>query len=316
MSNNLFVSISPHIHTKESIPRIMWIVFASLLPSGLIGVFVFGLRVLWIVTIAVITAVFTELAIQAARKKAITIYDGSAALTGLLLAFNLPASVPLWLVATGAVIAIAIAKQAFGGLGRNIFNPALVGRAFLMTAWPKYMTSFPKPFSYDGITSATPLAMIKEAKAGGIWDLGISYWDLFIGNRGGCIGEVSIVALVLGALYLLYRGYISYHIPLSFISSLGILSWVFGREGLFKGDLLFSILTGGLILGAFFMATDYVTSPLTKKGKVIFGIGCGIITFCIRRWGGYPEGVSYAILLMNAFVPLIDRFFVANRYGR
>jgi electron transport complex protein RnfD len=195
-------------------------------------------------------------------------------------------------------------------LGQNIFNPALAGRVFLMASWPKYMTTFTKPL-YDAVTSATPLALIKEGKV----LENLSYWDLFLGKRGGCIGEVCILALIVGALFLLYKGYISWHIPVTYIASVGLLTYIFGLKGLFSGDWLFHILTGGLILGAFFMATDYVTSPLTRKGQIIFGIGCGLITAIIRLWGGYPEGVSYAILMMNAATPIIDRYTRNRIYG-
>jgi electron transport complex protein RnfD len=258
----------------------------------------------------------TEAFIQKARGLKVTVSDGSALMTGLLVAYNLPAHCPLWVAVAGSIFAIAIAKQAFGGLGRNIFNPALAGRAFLMAAWPKYMTTFTKPFVYDAVTQATPLSLIKEGKASGIADLGISYWDLFIGNRGGSLGEVCILALVLGAAYLLCKGIISWHTPVSFIATVAVFMWAFGSpEGFFGGDALLQVLSGGLILGAFFMATDYVTSPVTKKGQVIFGICCGLLTGVIRRWGGYPEGVCYSILIMNAAAPLVDRFVQKRRYG-
>ena len=237
--------------------------------------------------------------------------DGSAFLTGLLLAYNLPAHVPFWLPIVGSFFAIAIGKQVFGGLGQNIFNPALVGRVFLMASWPKYMTTFTKPLNYDALTCATPLALIKEGKALET----ISYLDLFLGKRGGCIGEVCILALLVGALFLIYKGYICWHIPLTYLATVGVFTYIFGQGGLFSGDWLFHILSGGLILGAFFMATDYVTSPLTRKGQIIFGIGCGLITVVIRLWGGYPEGVSYAILMMNGATPIIDRFTKNRIYG-
>jgi electron transport complex protein RnfD len=237
--------------------------------------------------------------------------DGSAVITGILLAYNLPSNVPLWLPIVGSVFAIAIGKQVFGGLGQNIFNPALVGRVFLMASWPKYMTTFVKPFSYDAVTSATPLAALKEGK---ILEH-ISYLDLFLGKRGGCIGEVCILALLIGAAILLYKGYISWHIPVTYIFTTALLTYIFGAKQLFHGDWLFHILSGGLILGAFFMATDYVATPLTAKGQIIFGAGCGLLTAIIRLWGGYPEGVSYAILMMNAATPFIDRYTKNRIYG-
>lgn len=311
MRDNLLVSSSPHLHKKESVKMIMWLVTLSLVPSGLAGIFIFGLGALWVMALAVAAAVITEFALQAVTRRKITVLDGSAVLTGLLLAYNLPADVPFWLPVVGAVFSIAIGKQVFGGLGQNIFNPALVGRVFLMASWPKYMTTFVKPMSYDAVTSATPLAALTEGKA----LENISYLDLFLGNRPGCIGEVCILALLIGAAFLLLRKYISWHIPFSYIFTTGLLSYVFGAKTLFAGDWISHILSGGLILGAFFMATDYVTSPLTYKGQLVFGIGCGLITVVIRLWGGYPEGVSYAILIMNAATPMIDRYTRPRIYG-
>jgi electron transport complex protein RnfD len=307
--NKLIVSISPHLHKDESVSKIMWLVALSLIPAGVAGVFIFGLSALWVIILGVVSALLAELVLQALTKRKITLLDGSAFITGLLLAYNLPPKVPFWLPIIGSFFAIAIGKQAFGGLGQNIFNPALAGRVFLMASWPKYMTTFNKPF--DAITSATPLALIKEGKA----LENISYLNLFLGKRGGCIGEVCILALVLGALFLLLKGYISWHIPFTYIFSVGLFTYIFGQKGLFTGDWLFHLLSGGLILGAFFMATDYVTSPLTRRGQIIFGIGCGLITAVIRVFGGYPEGASYAILMMNAATPIIDRYTKTRVYG-
>lgn len=313
--NNLIVSVSPHLHKRETIAWIMWMVFFSLIPSGLMGVYWFGARSLWLIIISILSAVLTEFAILSLRRKKITVSDGSAALTGLLLAYNLPPSVPFWIPMVGSFFAVAIAKQAFAGLGRNIFNPALAGRAFLLLSWPKHMTAFLKPFSNpDAVTSATALVQFKEAGLN-LSGEGLNYLDLFLGKRAGCIGEVAIFALLIGAIILLILKIISWHIPLSYILLLGILSWLFPKQGFAKGDPLFAILSGGIVLGAFFMATDYVTSPLMRKGQIIFGSGCGLITFIIRRWGGYPEGVSFSILIMNAFVPLIDRFTLPRVYG-
>ncbi len=311
MQNRLIISISPHLHKDESISKIMWMVVVSLIPAGLAGVFIFGISALWVILLAIVSAIISEGILQALTKKRITILDGSAVLTGLLLAYNLPAHVPFWLPIVGSVFAIAIGKQVFGGIGQNIFNPALVGRVFLMASWPKYMTTFTKALNYDAVTSATPLALLKEGK----FIEHISYLDLFLGKRGGCIGEVCILALLLGAFFLFIRGYISWHIPITYIFSAGLFTYIFGAKGLFSGDWLFHVLTGGLILGAFFMATDYVTSPLTRKGQIVFGIGCGIITAVIRLWGGYPEGASYAILMMNAATPIIDRYTKNRIYG-
>lgn len=311
MINNFIVSGSPHIHKPASIRRIMWTVVISLIPALIAGVLIFGLNALWVTLAATIAAVLTELTFGILTKRKITILDGSAVITGILLAFNLPSGVPLWLPIVGAVFSIAIGKQVFGGLGQNIFNPALVGRVFLMASWPKYMTTFTRPFSYDAITSATPLAALKEGK---ILEH-LSYLDLFLGKHGGCIGEVCILALLIGAALLLIKGYISWHIPATYIFTTAIFTYIFGAAQLFHGDWLFQVLSGGLILGAFFMATDYVATPLTAKGQIIFGAGCGLLTAVIRIWGGYPEGVSYAILMMNAATPLIDRFTKNRIYG-
>lgn len=320
--NKLNVSFSPHLHKNESASKIMWTVFLSLIPAGVAAIFIFGLCALWIIFLGVTSAMFTEALLQYVSKKKITIFDGSAALTGLLLSYNLPANSPWWLTVVGSFFAIAIGKQIFGGLGQNIFNPALVGRIFLMACWPQYMTKFMQPinsgegffkiFNYDAISSATPLMLVKEGKS----LANISYWDLFLGKHGGCIGEVCVLALLVGALVLLLKRYISWHIPILYIATVGVFSWLFGKNGLMSGDWLFAILSGGLILGAFFMATDYVTSPLTRKGQIIFGIGCGILTSAIRLWGGYPEGVSYAIVIMNAATPIIDRYTRNRIFGK
>lgn len=311
MKSNLIVSSSPHIHKKESISRIMWTVAVSLIPAGAAGVIIFGLSALWVTLVAVIAAVSTEWVFGVFTKRKITVLDGSAVITGILLAYNLPSGVPLWLPIAGAVFSVAIGKQVFGGLGQNIFNPALVGRVFLMASWPKYMTTFSRPFSLDALACATPLAILKEGK---ILEH-ISYLDLFLGKRGGCIGEVCILALLIGAAILLIRGYITWHIPVTYILTTAVFTYVFGASQLFHGDWLLHILSGGLILGAFFMATDYVATPLTAKGQIIFGAGCGLLTAVIRLWGGYPEGASYAILMMNAATPFIDRYTRNRIYG-
>ena len=315
MQGKLEVGFAPHIHSRESVAKVMWQVFFSLIPAGLAGVYIFGLPALRVILISVLSCVITEALIQRLRHKKITLGDGSAALTGLLLAYNLSSSVPFWIPLVGGFFAVAICKQVFGGLGANIFNPALAARAFLLASWPKQMTNFVRPWTLDAISSATPLAMLKEGKALALSDMGLSYWDLFFGRRSGCLGEVCVLALALGALYLLWKRYIWGQAPAGFIVTLGALSWVFGAKGYFQGDFLFSILSGGVILGAFFMATDYVTTPLTKKGQLVFGAGCGALAFVIRGFGGYPEGVSYSILIMNAVTPLIDRYVRPRRYG-
>lgn len=311
MRDKFIVNNSPHLHKDESVSKIMWMVALSLIPAGLAGVFIFGKQALWVIVLGVVSAVAAEWVLQAATKRKITALDGSAVITGLLLAYNLPAYVPWWIPVIGSIFSIAIGKQVFGGLGQNIFNPALAGRVFLMASWPKYMTSFTRPLNYDAITSATPLAALKEGKV----LESISYLDLFLGKRGGCIGEVCILALLLGAAFLFWKRYISWHIPLIYIFTTGAFTYIFGSQGLFSGDWLFHVLSGGLILGAFFMATDYVTSPLTRRGQIVFGVGCGVLTAVIRLWGGYPEGVSYAILMMNAATPLIDRYTKNRVYG-
>jgi len=322
MINRLNVSVSPHIHNDQATSKIMWWVALSLIPAGVAGVYIFGSRAFWVITISIVTALLTEFLWNIVTKKKVTIFDGSAFLTGLLLAYNLPANVPFWLPPAGTVFSIIIGKQVFGGLGQNIFNPALVGRVFLMASWPSYMTTFTsppkflawgltKPMAYDAVTSATPLAALKEGKFIGH----LSYLDLFLGNRGGCIGEVCIIALLLGAAILLIKGYISWHIPVTYIFTTGVFTYVFAGKQLFAGDWLLHILSGGLILGAFFMATDYVATPLTRKGQIIFGVGCGLLTGVIRVWGGYPEGVAYSILMMNAATPFIDRYTKSRVYG-
>jgi len=313
MKDNLIVDSAPHLHKGESTAKIMWVVVASLIPAGLAGVFIFGATALGVIVLAVTSALFTEVILDILTKRKITVLDGSAMITGILLAYNLPPKAPFWLPIIGSFVAISIGKHIFGGLGQNIFNPALVGRVFLMASWPKYMTTWLNPrWQVDTISSATPLAILKEGKLAEK----ISNINLFLGNRAGCIGEVCILALLLGALFLFWKGYISWHIPITYIATVGIFTYVFSPGGFFRGEWLFHILSGGLILGAFFMATDYVTSPLTRKGQIVFGVGCGLLTAIIRLWGGYPEGVSYAILMMNAAVPIIDRYSKNRVYGR
>lgn len=296
----------------------MWSVNLSLIPAAALAIYFFGIRALWIMIVGVLSAVATEAIIQKIFKQEVTIKDGSAFLTGLLLSFNLSSAVPLWIPAVGSFVAIAIAKLAFGGLGCNIFNPALIGRAFLLAAWPVEMTTWLSPFTAK--TTATPLGIMKlEGSQALIQAYGGSmnkvYGNLFIGNVGGCLGEVSALALLIGASYLIYRKYINWQLPISYIGTVAIFSWIFGGETFFTGDPLFHILSGGLILGAFFMATDMVTCPLTVKGQIVFGIGAGIILSVIRIYGGYPEGCSYSILIMNAATPLIDRYIKPKKYG-
>ncbi len=311
MSKQLVITSSPHIRDKETISRIMWWVVISLIPAGISAVWVFGLPALYLIVACVVSAVLTELACQKVMGRPVRIGDGSAVITGLLLAYNVSAGLPLWMAVLGSVFAIAIGKQVFGGLGRNIFNPALVGRAFLMASFPAYMTRFYVWKDGALVSQATPLTVVKM---GGV--PAVTYKTLFLGNYAGCIGETSVLALLIGALILLWRGYISLHTPLSYIGTVALMTWIFGgKAGWFSGDWLFHILSGGLMLGAWFMATDMVTSPITKKGQVAFGIGCGLITSILRLWGGLPEGVSYSILIMNAFVPYLDNLFRPRRLG-
>lgn len=335
----LYVSSSPHVRQDISIERIMYSVIAALCPALIASVYFFGARVLWLTLLAVASAVCTEWMIVKLRRRPVTIWDGSALLTGLLLTFNLPPGVSWWIPVVGAFFAIAIGKQVFGGLGYNPLNPALLGRAFLLASWPVQMTTkwlAPRGGTLSGldaVTSATPLAWMKEShrilSAPGtfpvekvteatdlIAQLAASYGGLFWGRVGGCIGETSVIFLLIGAAYLLYKGYIGWRIPFGYIATVALLTWMLGGPGgLFTGHLLFHVMAGGLILGAFYMATDMVTSPVTPKGKLLFGIGCGVLTTLIRLVGGYPEGVSYSILLMNITVPLLDKYTRPKIFG-
>lgn len=321
------VSAPPFIKTGETTHCLMFDVVIASLPILLSSLYVFGPYVILILFLSVFSAVATEAVIQMIKApefryrpflynllthEKITIMDGSALVTGLLLAFNLPPNVPFWLPMVGGVVAISLGKQIFGGLGHNIFNPALFARVFLLAAWPAHMTSFVSPFDWDmyfnqlslsphswmidAVSGATPLTVAKGQ--GGI----PSYVDLITGKIGGCIGETSAIAILIGAAYLLYKGTITWHIPIPYLGTVAVISALLGK------DPIFHLFSGGLMLGAFFMATDVVTSPVTKWGRVVFGIGCGMITILIRLYGSYPEGVSYSILLMNACTPLIDRF--------
>ncbi len=317
LKQQLLGSTAPHIRTKQSTQEIMWSVSLSLTPVLAFSIYHFGLSALYITFISILSCVAVEAICLKLRGKPISaVYDGSAVLTGILLAFNLPPTVPFWLPIIGAMVAIGIAKQAFGGLGYNIFNPAIAGRCFLLTAWPVEMTSW----QVHGVTSATPLAIFKEqgmhqliSQFNSVPEL---YWNLITGTIGGCIGETSAVLLTIGAIYLLYKKIISWHIPVTYIASLFVLGYFFaGKDSFCSGDPFFYIFSGGVFLGAFYMATDMVTSPLTKKGKILFGFGCGLFTFLIRKFGTYPEGVSYSILLMNTATPIIDRYLVPKKFG-
>jgi electron transport complex protein RnfD len=300
------VSSSPHIKSNDSVQGIMRDVIIALLPATFAGIYFFGMQAFLVTLVSVLSCIAAEALWQKLTHRKITIGDLSAVVTGLLIAFNLPAAVPLWLPAIGGFFAIIIVKQFFGGIGQNIMNPALAARAFLLASWPVHMTNF----TVDGVSAATALSILK----GGEGELP-SLINLFIGNAGGCIGETSVIALVLGAAYLLYKKIISWHIPVTYIGSVFILTFILGRNGLMTGNALYEILAGGLFLGAFFMATDYTTSPMAKSGQLIFGIGCGILTTIIRLYGGYAEGVSYSILIMSLFVPFIDKFTALRIFG-
>ena len=325
MDKKLLLTSSPHVHCGESIPIVMYNVIIALMPATLVGIYVFGFPALKIVLVASIFAVLTEYIWQKIFNRKVSAFDGSALITGLLLALNLPAACPWWVAALGSVIAIIVGKQVFGGLGYNPFNPALVARVFLLISFPVQMTKWVKPvlsqsfLSPDIITEATPLGLVKEEVMlhGKIISAkSLSMFDLFVGNIGGCIGEVSALALIAGGLYLIYRGYVRWQIPVYFIATVFFITgimWLINPEHYINP--FYHIFSGGLMLGAFFMATDMVTSPIYEKGMIVFGIGCGLLTAVIRLWGGYPEGVSFAILLMNACVPLIDRYFKPKKFG-
>lgn len=345
MDGRLLVSSSPHIREDVSVPKVMYGVVIALVPALIGSVYFYGMRALFLTALACVAGLATEAVIQRARRVPVTIRDGSALVTGILLAFNLPPGVPWWIPVVGSVFAIAIGKQVFGGLGYNPLNPALLGRAFLLASWPVHMTTTWLPArggtlsgigmqGIDAVTQATPLAVLRKVSdiiadpastthqivqaREVLTDLGSvdSMLNLFVGRVGGCIGETSVLLLLIGAVYLLYRHFIDWRIPAAYVGTVAVLAWmVAGPDGLFTGNALFHVLSGGLILGAFYMATDMVTSPVSPRGMIIFGVGCGILTTIIRTVGGYPEGVSYSILLMNVATPLIDRHTRPKIFG-
>jgi electron transport complex protein RnfD len=310
------VASSPHVTGSESISKIMWTVSACLAPAALAGVYIFGPRALIVIILGILGAVGSEYAWQKLTKRKITISDGSAFLTGLLLAMNLPPGSAWWMPLIGSAFAIIVAKQFFGGLGMNIFNPALVARGFMLASWPQEMTTWASPvlgFSFDLTTSATPLDMVKQGRVEMFQkefpNMGVMLNKLLWGVQGGCIGETCAILLILGGAFLIFKKYIDWQIPAAYVGTLALFVLAFGagKCGLdHTATVLFHMFSGGLMLGAFFMATDYVTCPATLKGRVIFAVGCGLLTGIIRLWGGYPEGVCYSILIMNAFTPLID----------
>ncbi len=312
------VSSSPHLRTGVNTQVIMREVFIALMPAAIAGIVFFGMQAALIILVSVVTAVVSEALAQKALGRPVTVSDGSAAVAGLLFALVLPPTVDLWLPVVGAFLMIVIGKQLFGGLGHNPFNPAHVGRAILLASWPVAMTTWVWPRfgsletavvgeaarqGLDALSGATPLALMRYH------GIRVSNEALFLGNISGSIGETSVLALLIGAAFLLYRGHITWHAPVSFMGTVAVLMAVMGQ------DPVFHLMAGGLVIGAFFMATDYVTSPMTAKGQIIFGIGCGVLTALIRTYGGYPEGVCYAILIMNAVTPLIDKYVKPKRFG-
>lgn len=327
----LLVTTSPHIQSGLSASRVMWDVNLAMLPALVMAIHNFGLRAALVIGLSVAGAVAAEFLIQKfLLQKPSTLSDGSAVVTGILLAFCVPAALPLWVAFVGGFVAIALGKQAYGGLGQNIFNPAHVARAVLLASWPVYMTTWLKPGIADAVTTATPLGLLKEtardaqlmgkitAEGGNLISyvmqkLQITFSDLFLGiNFSGSLGETSKLALIIGGIYLLIRGHISWHGPVAMTATVFTGAFIVGGS---LNYALFHLLTGGLIIGALFMITDMVTSPMTNKGHLLFGFGCGAITLLIRLKGGYPEGVCYSILIMNAFVPLIDKFMIPKRFG-
>ncbi len=317
------VSVSPHIRDDETISHIMWQVNAALLPAALFAIWWFGIPALVNMLVGVAFAVLGEYLWQKGMHQPITAFDGSACITGLLLAMSMSPLLPPYMVAIGSLLAIVVAKQSMGGLGFNIFNPAHIGRAAIMVSWPVAMTTWTKMADasggVDAMTSATPLNILKMqgydalvATFGSQSDL---YWNLFIGTRNGSLGETSTLLLLLGGLYLIWKGYVNWQVPVTMIATVAVLTWIFGPAGLFTGDPVFHVMAGGLMLGAFFMATDMVTIPMTIKGQLIFAVGAGALTVLIRLVGGYPEGVCYSLLLMNAVTPLIDRFCKPRIFG-
>lgn len=324
--NILTVSPSPHAGTQESVPKLMYGVILALLPAFAVSVFYFGMGMIIVSFTAVISAVIFEFLIQKYLLKTRPSHlDGSAAVTGLLLAFCLPTNLPVWMVVIGSLVAIGVGKMTFGGLGNNPFNPALVGRVFLFISFPAALTAYPEPGQWwtylDASTGATPLSILNEKTANGVEISEImkevpSHLDLFLGKMMGSSGEIAAFALLLGLIYMLWKKIITWHIPVSILLTVTVFTgilWLVNDQKF--ADPLFHLLTGGLMLGAVFMATDYVTSPMARKGMILYGIGIGIVTVLIRIFGSYPEGVQFAILLMNGFTPLINKYVKPKRFG-
>ena len=316
MSTILKTGPAPHIRTSETVESVMYNVVIALIPAFAVALWAFGIRALILTAVSILTCIVTEYVCQKAMKRDIEAFDGSAILTGILFSFVVPVIMPLQYVVVGNVVAIALGKMVYGGLGHNIFNPALVGRAFVQASWPVAITTF----AYDGKSGATVLFAMKTAiKNGTPFSDGIfsdaliangnPYLQAFLGQMGGCIGETSALAILIGGAYLIYKKHVDWRLPASMIGTVFVLTWAMGANPLME------ILSGGLFLGAFFMATDMVTSPTTSKGRVIFGFGIGLLVSLIRLKGGYPEGTAYAILIMNGVVPLIDRYVRPKKFG-
>ncbi len=325
-STLLTVSPSPHVHTQLTVKQIMWRVVIAMVPALLISLYNFGISALLITMMAILFCALTEyLIVKYLLHQEVTLFDGSAVITGALLAFNVPTNLPIYILLVGSVVAVGIGKLSFGGLGNNPFNPALVGRVFLLISFPVEMTSWPVPggllSGIDAVTGATPLGLLKDGLRSGlavpeIMSEAPGYLSMFIGTQAGSLGEMSSLALLIGLIFMLQQKVITWHVPVAVIAS------VFAFSGLFwlidptqYADPIFHVLSGGVMLGAIFMATDYVTSPVSHRGMLIFGLGIGFFTVLIRLFGGYPEGISFAILIMNAFVPLINKYAKQHRYG-
>ena len=330
MDKRITVSPSPHIHSGQSVEKLMYGVIIALVPAFIISLFFYGIGAIVVTGISIASCILFEYLIQKfILKTEVRIADGSAMVTGLLLAFNLPSNLPWWIIIIGALVSIGIGKMTFGGLGNNPFNPALVGRVFLLISFPVQMTSYPVPSGLstpyishvEGFTGPTPLGILKEGLKQGVPVAELmkdvpSHLDMFVGNMGGSMGEIAGGALILGLIFMLIRKIITWHIPVSIIGTVAIFTGIlYLIDPAKNADPLFHILTGGLLLGAIFMATDYVTSPMTPLGMIIYGIGIGLITVIIRVYGAYPEGVSFAILIMNGFVPLLNRYIKPKRFG-
>ncbi|HHT30721.1 MULTISPECIES: RnfABCDGE type electron transport complex subunit D [Petrimonas] len=315
MNNKLIVSPSPHVHSGDSIEKNMYGVLIALMPAFLVALYLFRIDALKITALSILFCVVSEYLIaRFIMKREPSVLDGSAIITGVLLAFNVPSNLPVWILALGALFSIGVVKMSFGGLGNNIFNPAIAGRIFLLISFPAQMTTWPTPavgVATDATTSATVLSNLRfqpEALP--------ALKEMFLGFEGGSIGEMSALALLLGLAYLLWKKIITWHIPVSILLSVAIFTGIlYAFDPVPMNNPLIHLFSGGLMLGAVFMATDYVTSPMTRSGMLIYGTGIGLITVCIRLWGAYPEGVSFAILLMNAFTPLINNYTTPKRFG-